>query len=189
MLDLFTFLNHIGILLEFNKLLDEQKEYVVIIHYLLNYMVTSMHENPPKRLIILTNNMPTDAVRESAKMAPKGLKIQLVQWSKDNMRRAAKASHYAIIPSDKDDPRKSGVSPGRLLTSLALGLPVIAEPLHSYMPFKEYFAVTNSENARELAKDPVVYHDRVKEAQSRIRNGFTVEVIEKEWVQVARTFL
>ena len=96
------------------------------LQYLLNYIVTSMHQCPPRRLIILTNNMPTEAVRESAKKAPKGLEIKLGQWSKDNMRRAAKASHYVLIPSAKDDPRKSGVSPGRLLTSLALGLPVIA---------------------------------------------------------------
>ena len=31
------------------------------------------------------------------------------------MRVAAKVSHYALIPSAKNDPRKSGVSPGRLL--------------------------------------------------------------------------
>ena len=105
--------------------------------------------------------MPTEAVREGTKRA-QGLEIKLGQWSKDNMRRAAKASHYALIPSDKNDPRKSGVSPGRLLTSLALGLPVIAEPLHSYLPFEAFIAFTGSEKAEELAKNPSLYHDRVR---------------------------
>ena len=54
------------------------------------------------------------------------------------MRVAAKVSHYALIPSAKNDPRKSGVSPGRLLTSFALGLPVISEDLHSYKPFSRF---------------------------------------------------
>ena len=157
--------------------------------YLLNYMATSMHKCPPKRLVILTNNMPTEVVKEGAKMAPKGMKINLGEWSKDSMRKAAKASHYALIPSNKDDPRKSGVSPGRLLTSLALGLPVIAEPLHSYLPFKDFFAFTDSENAEELAENPSVYHGRVKEAQREIQQRFTIEAIEKEWVNVAGKFL
>ena len=105
------------------------------------------------------------------------------------MRRAAKASHYVLIPSAKDDPRKSGVSPGRLLTSLALGLPVIAEPLHSYLPFKEFFAFTDSEEAVDLAKNPSLYHGKVKDAQRKIREGFTVEAIEKEWVKLVKKFL
>ena len=88
--------------------------------YLLNYMATSMHRCPPKRLVILTNNMPTEVVKEGAKMAPKGMKIQLENGRKTQCERRQKASHYALIPSNKDDLRKSGVSPGRLLTSLAL---------------------------------------------------------------------
>ena len=157
--------------------------------YLLKYMATAMHKCPPKRLLILTNNMPAQVIKEGAKMAPNGMKINLVEWSQDAMRKAAKISHYALIPSDKNDPRKSGVSPGRLLTSLALGLPVIAEPLHSYLPFKDFFAFSGSDRAEELAKNPGAYHGKVKEAQGRIRAGFTVEAIEKEWVKVVSEFL
>ena len=157
--------------------------------FLMKYIATTLHNYPPKRLIILTNNMPTQVVREGAKLAPKGLEIKLGQWSLDNMRRAAKVSHYALIPSEKNNPRKSGVSPGRLLTSMALGLPVIAEPLDSYLPFEEFFAFTNSDRARELAKDPKIYHGKVKEAQGIIGKRYTVSAIENEWVKVVREFL
>ena len=34
--------------------------------------------------------MPTEAVRDGAKRAPKGLEVKLGQWSKDNMRKAAR---------------------------------------------------------------------------------------------------
>ncbi|RZP22272.1 MAG: glycosyltransferase family 1 protein [Burkholderiaceae bacterium] len=157
--------------------------------FLMKYIATSIHNNPPRRLIILTNNMPTQVVRQGATLAPKGLEIKLGQWSLDNMRKAAKVSHYALIPSEKNNPRKSGVSPGRLLTSMALGLPVIAEPLDSYLPFKEFFAFTDSDRAKELAKDPKIYHGKVKEVQGIIRRSYTVSAIEEEWVKVVRECL
>ena len=157
--------------------------------YLLDYMGNELHKNPPKNLIILTNNMPSQAVQEGAKRAPKGLNIKLAHWSKNNMRKAAKVSHYALIPSSKNDPRKSGVSPGRLLTSFALGLPVIAENLHSYLAFSEFYAPTRSVEALELAKNPVKYHDKVKRVQAIIKTNFTVDAIEKEWVGVVKELL
>ena len=157
--------------------------------YLLDYMATQMHLACPKNLIILTNNMPRQAVEEGAKRAPKGLKINLAKWSLSNMRVAAKISHYALIPSVKNDPRKSGVSPGRLLTSLALGLPVISEDLHSYMPFSKFFAKVGTDDAKNLAQNPSSYHGKVREAQSLIRERNTTSAIENEWVEVANNFL
>ena len=41
--------------------------------YLLDYMANQMHVAPPKT-IILTNNMPKEAIREGAKRAPKKTK-------------------------------------------------------------------------------------------------------------------
>ena len=156
--------------------------------YLLNYMATHIHIAPPKQLIILTNNMPKEAVQEGAKRAPKGMKITLAPWSHDSMRKAAKISHYSVIPSSKTDPRKNGVSPGRLLTSFALGLPVIAEDLDSYLPFSNFFATVGTEDAKALAEDPSSYHLKVRQAQEIVRKKFTVEAIEKEWVNVVKSF-
>ena len=156
--------------------------------YLLDYMANQMHVAPPKHLIILTNNMPKEAIREGAKRAPKNMKVTLAPWSRDNMRRAAKVSHYCIIPSSTEDPRKSGVSPGRLLTSFALGLPVIAEGLDSYLPFSKFFAIVGTESAEILAKNPATYHEKIREAQELVRENYTVDAIEKEWVRVVKSF-
>ena len=65
--------------------------------------------------------------------------------------KGGKSIALCINTERKNNPRKSGVSPGRLLTSIALGLPVIAEPLDSYLPFKEFFAFTNSDRARGIS--------------------------------------
>ena len=156
--------------------------------YLIDYMVDKMHEKPPKNLIILTNNMPKEAVREGAKRAPKNMNISLAPWSQDNMRKAAKVSHYCVIPSSRIDPRKNGVSPGRLLTSFALGLPVIAEGLDSYLPFSKFFAIVGSEDAKILAENPGSYHEKVFKAQDIVREKYTVGAIEKEWASVVKSF-
>ncbi len=156
--------------------------------YLFDFMANRMHLAPPKNLIILTNNFPKEHVQEAAKRAPKGIKISLAPWSKKNMVEAAKISHYAVIPSSKNDPRKSGVSPGRLLTSLALGLPVASEPLHSYMPFKRFFADINSSDAVNLMKDPKSYEKLIFSAQEIIKQKYTVNAIQGDWINVVKSF-
>ena len=88
----------------------------------------------------------------------------------------------------KNDSRKNGVSPGRLLTSFALGLPVIAEGLDSYLPFSKFFAIVGTESAEILAKNPATYHEKIREAQELVRENYTVDAIEKEWVQVVKSF-
>ena len=152
--------------------------------WMLEYMRSGLHQAPPKHLIILVNNHPEAAVKEAAKQAPKGMKISLAKWSVKTMIQAAKISHYVLIPSNKDDPRKSGVSPGRLLTSLAMGLPVVASPLDSYMPFKEFFSIIGTEEGLRTMKNPLEQNDKILKAQELIKQKYTVEAIESEWVDV-----
>ena len=154
--------------------------------WLLEFMQTELHKAPPRHLIILVNNQPADLVREAAKNAPKGMKITMAKWTVDTMRKAAKLSHYSIIPSNKDDPRKSGVSPGRLLTSLAMGLPVLSSPLDSYMPFKEFFSMIGTDEGLNLMKNPLGRETMILKAQKLIKENYTVESIEKEWVKVIK---
>ena len=149
-------------------------------------MMSGLHKAPPRHLIILTNNHPEDAVRDSAKLAPKGMKITLGKWTVKTMLQAAKISHYVLIPSDVNDPRKSGVSPGRLLTSLAMGLPVVASPLDSYMPFKEFFSIIGTEEGFKTMKNPLEYDNKILKAQDIISQRYTVKAIESEWVDVVR---
>jgi hypothetical protein len=75
------------------------------------------------------------------------------------------------------------------LTCFALGLPVIAENLHSYLEFSEFYAPTGSIEAFELAKNPAKYHDKVKKVQAIIKKKFTVDAIEKEWAGVVKELL
>ena len=61
--------------------------------------------------------------------------------------------------------------------------------MHSYLAFSEFYAPTGSIEAVELAKNPVSYHAKVKRVQSIIKEKFTVDAIEKEWVGVVKELL
>ncbi len=161
--------------------------HVTNLEYLFRFVATDLHRAPPERLIILTNNSPTAAVQQAAQKAPKATKIALGQWTLASMQKAAQLAHYAIIPSDKNDSRKNGASPGRLLTSLALGLPTVAEPLESYLPFANYFQATGTQESVRLMQDPFAFHAQVQAAQPMIRQSFTIRAIGKQWAQFTKS--
>lgn len=158
--------------------------HVTNLGWMLEFLQNGLHKAPPRHLIILTNNHPEDAIKTAAQNAPKGMKISLAKWTVKTMIQAAKISHYVLIPSNKDDPRKSGVSPGRLLTSLAMGLPVVASPLDSYMPFKEFFSIIGTDEGLKTMRSPLDQEAQILKAQSLIKKKYTVEAIESEWVKV-----
>ena len=157
--------------------------------YLFEFMRTGMKEAPPNRLVILTNHILKDAVQAAVNQGPKGLQVTLAKWSVETMLKAAAACHYAIVPSNTEDDRKNGASPGRLLTSLAMGLPVVATPLESYQPFSTYFASIGTPQAKALMERPQDFADRIAPAQTLIRERFTVEAIGAQWASYARRLL
>ena len=163
--------------------------HVTNLEYLFRFMATEMHRAPPEQLIILTNNSPQQAVQQAAQQAPRQTKIALGQWTLDSMVKAARLSDYAIIPSDRQDARKNGASPGRLLTGLALGLPVVAEPLDSYLPFSEFFAATGTPEAETLMKNPTSFHTHVQRAQPIIQTQYTTTAVGRQWADLSRDLL
>jgi hypothetical protein len=163
--------------------------HVTNLEYLFKFMATEMHKAAPDRLIILTNNNPAQAVKQAMTLAPKKTKVALGEWSLAAMEKAASVSHYALIPSDKNDQRKNGASPGRLLTCLALGLPVVAEPLDSYLPFSSYFASIGSPDAENCMRDPFVYSDAVRKSQETVMQDFSVSSVGARWGRLVSQLL
>ena len=73
--------------------------------------------------------------------------IELINWSKDNLIRESKNVSGVLIPGDLNSVKKY-VGNNRLLTALALGLPVLATQYRSYSEFKNYFF--NIDDKKEL---------------------------------------
>lgn len=157
--------------------------------YLFDFMANEMHDAPPDRLIILTNHAAQQVVDAASARGPKHMSISLGKWSVDAMLKAAAQAHYAVIPSNVADERKNGASPGRLLTSLAMGLPVVATPLESYLPFSNYFAPIGSPAATALMANPGEHTDQIEAAQLQIQSQFTVPAIGAQWAAYARRLI
>ncbi|MEY3572208.1 MAG: hypothetical protein RJA77_123 [Pseudomonadota bacterium] len=157
--------------------------------YLLDFMTTGLREAPPDRLIVQTNFVVPQAAEALKARLPKATQLEIQKWTLPAMLKAAAQSHYAIIPSDVNDERKNGASPGRLLTSLAMGLPVVATPLESYLPFAGYFAQIGSLEATELMRNPAVHADRIEPAQALIEAQYTVQAIGAQWAAYARRLM
>lgn len=66
-------------------------------------------------------------------------KAAVFPWSVDALPKIAKSSDIAIIPIEKGNTRKWGVSKNRLVTALTLGLPTFSDPIESYQPLSEYY--------------------------------------------------
>jgi hypothetical protein len=94
---------------------------------------------------------------------------------------ASKVSHGCLIPSDLNDPRKSGASSNRLITAFALGLPVSADLLESYAPFSSYFHNIRKEPLSIFFKNFALYLEKVGIAQGTIIPMFSEGVIAQKW--------
>jgi glycosyltransferase involved in cell wall biosynthesis len=106
------------------------------------------------------------------------------EWSIENMIEAAKHSDFCVIPSDINDPRKSGSSSNRLLTALALGLPTAATMLPTYREFSEYFLDLESDPLALEVSEIMKLTEKVAEAQEHVIPRYSMERIGQRWVEL-----
>lgn len=152
--------------------------------YLIAYLQNDFKPGKQVRLVVMTNAYPLPQKLADQLNCPEleQVEINVVPWSLKDMEEVAAISDLCLLPAGLDDPRKNGASSNRLLTALALGLPVAADPLPSYQPFKPFFADLRSQEGRSLLKNPAKYLTRVKYAQAQIRSSFTKEAISADWL-------
>ena len=112
------------------------------------------------------------------------LDISTKLWSTNMLINEAQTSDICVIPSDKKDPKKQGAGHNRLITALALGMPVIATTLPAYAEFKDYFIDENDEKIKDVFKNPNVMKDKVLLAQKKIVPSFNKINISKKWHKV-----
>jgi hypothetical protein len=135
----------------------------------------------PLRLFILTRQAALGWISENAVKAPGNVQIQFCPWSIGNMIHTAGLADACVIPSDPADPRKNGASSNRLISALALGLPVAADMLDSYREFAACFVDLRSARFHDLVADPLKYREMVLRAQAGIVPGFSIDAIGGKW--------
>jgi hypothetical protein len=152
--------------------------------YLIDFLCNGYRYSNPARLIAMTNLYPLPEELTTILNRPNldDLEINIVPWSLDEMTQAAHLADMCWIPAGVTDPLKSGASSNRLLTALALGLPTAADPLDSYLPFRNfYFDLRSNEVINAIANSDQIF-EKVKTAQNIISKNFSTEHIRKKWI-------
>jgi hypothetical protein len=135
----------------------------------------------PLELRVLSNRPALEQFKRALIVIPEGIALKAGDWSLAAMQAHAAECDFCLLPSDPHDARKMGVSSNRLLTALAMGLPVAASPLASYKEFSEFFLDLEAGGLSELARAPDRFHDRVMRAQQTVLNDYLAPSMQMRW--------
>jgi hypothetical protein len=155
--------------------------------YNLNYLYRAFGIFPrtiPLRVVIVSKPPAPEWIARNSALAPGNMAFEYCPWSIENMIRTARLADACVIPSDTADPRKNGASANRLISALALGLPVAADTLDSYREFADCFIDLRGANFHDLIADPLKYREMVLRAQNGIVQKFSVEALGARWASV-----
>lgn len=152
------------------------------IEYLISFIKLGFSVGDKIRLIILSNEAGLEYFSRVELTSEAEIQIQLGVWSLETMVHASTLADACIIPINNADPKKSGASSNRLITALALGLPVAAGDLDSYKDFKKYYADIDNEEFRSLIQDPSIFHNQVRLAQLDVVPKYSIQHISGKWV-------
>ncbi len=147
---------------------------------LINFLQHDFEFDNHIRLIVLSNHAGLDHFSKFKFKTE--IEIQLGIWSLQTMVHASKNSDICIIPINSSDPKKNGASSNRLITALALGLPVAAGNLDSYSEFHNYYIDIHGPEFSKLLRNPAIFHDQVRLAQKEVVPKFAVDTITSKWV-------
>jgi hypothetical protein len=135
----------------------------------------------PLELRVLSNRPAIEQFKRALTAIPDGVALKAGDWSLAAMQAHAAECDFCLLPSDPHDARKMGVSSNRLLTALAMGLPVAASPLASYKEFSEFFLDLEAGGLSELARAPDRFHDMVMRAQQTVLNDYLAPSMQMRW--------
>ena len=151
------------------------------IPYLIKYLQNHSLCDAGIWLTVLTNAQGIDLLRTQKSKLPSTIEMNVSAWTLQNMIDASKQSDACLIPSDLNDPRKSGVSSNRLITAFALGLPVTADMLESYIPYSDCFHNIRKEPLSVFIKQLNFYIQKCEFAQKNIIGNFRKDIIANKW--------
>lgn len=151
------------------------------IDFLIDFLGTDLREGDHIRLLILSNEAGLNHFSQSKVFSRAKVEIQLVLWSIESMNEAVKYVDGCIIPSNLSHPKKLGASSNRLITALAMGIPVAADNLPSYLEFAEFYCDLRGKSFREMLGHPQDFFAKVISAQNILLPRFAMKKIESDW--------
>jgi len=158
--------------------------------YLINFLEECPASYEVFKLIVVSSDVALNFLANHKFQKKIRFKVSLQRWSLKALIEASKISDICIIPSDYNDPKKSGVSSNRLITSLALGLPTVAEIMPSYAEFSKYFFNIRSNSLIETMSNSSSsgFRKLISEAQQKIIPKFLPRAIAHQWIELFKNF-
>jgi hypothetical protein len=138
-------------------------------------------QGAPLELRVLSNRPAIEQFKRALTAIPDGIALKAGDWSLAAMQAHAAECDFCLLPSDPHDARKMGVSSNRLLTALAMGLPVAASPLESYKEFSKFFLDLEAGGLLELVSAPDRFHGMVTRAQQTVLNDYLAPSMQMRW--------
>ncbi len=151
------------------------------IPYLLSYLHNDSLCDVNFRLIVLSNKPGLEMLSSHQNRFRSTIRLDIAEWSLQNMINASLVSHGCLIPSDLNDLRKAGASSNRLITAFSLGLPVSADVLESYSPFSDYFHDIRKTPLSVFIKQHSLYIKKVEIAQKTVVPMFSQKFLAQKW--------
>jgi hypothetical protein len=139
--------------------------------------------NPPMpvEVLVLSTEQGRQMLQTSPPPQSPSVRLLFKLWSIEEMPKAAAQCDACIIPIDDSSPAKKGASSNRLLTALALGLPICADLIPSYLPFRDFLTDLHSPQCDQLIINPQAHHNQIELAQRYIALNYSFQSLGQEW--------
>ena len=105
-------------------------------------------------------------------------------WSNETLIKVASNSDICIIPTNK-----IFASANRLVTALNLGLPVLADEIHSYSRLSSYFSTFSVSNIKKILSSPEEFHDTVRAGQKVVSEEFAKDKLIGLWIDLLKHYI
>lgn len=147
-------------------------------------------EDPPVGLANLRSILPDLAAVRSLRLtvisnAPPSFDapfpVRYHRWRRWSFGTLFRQNDVCVIPV-ADNPFTRCKTANRLVLSLMLGLPVVADPIPSYREFEPYVLFSDwTANLRRYAADPSLRHRHVTEGRAYIENHHGNDTVASQW--------
>lgn len=150
------------------------------LEYLVQFLQYASLEMVLKALVICTDARGINWIQSNPKYFGR-LHITPALWTVQALEKLSCKCDLALLPTGLNDPRKSGASENRLITAIALGLPVVTHSLSSYEPYRKYYSDINGDDYMAVIKNPSGMHNLVLEAQKQIIPKYYPSTVGLAW--------
>jgi hypothetical protein len=141
--------------------------------------LNAVHQNHPLSFTVISGSKPMwrDYVHAQNNTFP----VHYHTWDRRFFRQLFQQFDVCVIPVS-DNPFTRVKTSNRLLLSLLLGVPVIADPIPSYLEFAPYVRFGDWEaNLRDYAAHPHVRQAQVDAGRQYILDTYTEERVVRQW--------